>query len=120
MIIVKKRLSDIQKKICRSNSLSKGQCLSSGNKEIDSFIQDTKSKKKHCDDFIEWIPYSSIVINDLITQGGFSKIFRGEWKPLVQFEITNNSQTSIQTVDVVLKVLNGSKIFKARFLTEVI
>ncbi|CAG8590845.1 8050_t:CDS:2, partial [Racocetra fulgida] len=60
--------------------------------------------KQHCDDFIEWIPYSNINIDkNPIAKGHNSKVFIGKWE---------------ESINIVLKVLKESKNFKSEFLNE--
>ncbi|RIB08257.1 kinase-like domain-containing protein [Gigaspora rosea] len=109
----KKKVIGFVKGSCRYNLLSKQPHLSCGNKYIDAFIQDTKSKRKHCDDFIEWIPCSEIEIYDLIIEGGYSKIFIGKWDPLKR-----EDKKKLSNINIVLKVLKGSENFDLKFLNE--
>ncbi|CAG8823468.1 13294_t:CDS:1, partial [Cetraspora pellucida] len=107
----------LSKKLCRSNTLSNKPPLLCGNKDIDTFIQDTKSRKQHCDDFVEWIPYSDINIDKTsIAKGLYSEIFVGKWEPLKQGEVVNHKEST--NIDIVLKVLAESKNSKPEFLKE--
>ncbi|CAG8779659.1 19414_t:CDS:2, partial [Cetraspora pellucida] len=108
---------NLSKKLCRSNTLSNKPPSSCGNKDIDTFIQDTKSRKQHCDDFVEWIPYSDINIDKAIAKGSYSEIFVGKWEPLKQIEVVNHKEST--NLDIVLKVLAESKNSKPEFLKEI-
>ncbi|CAG8564955.1 9874_t:CDS:2 [Dentiscutata erythropus] len=111
----KRKVIGYTKKLCRTNLLP-SKSSSSGNENIDEFIKYTKSNKKHCDDFIEWIPYSDIEINnDPIVKGGFSKIFIGKWHPIKQdYGVVDDKEL----INIALKVLNGSKNLGPTFLNE--
>ncbi|CAG8668491.1 16148_t:CDS:2, partial [Cetraspora pellucida] len=105
------------KKLCRSNSLSRQPSLSCGNDYIDTFIQNTVERKQHCDDFIEWIPFSDINIDKTpIAKGLNSEVFIGKWEPLKQSEVVDHKEST--NVDIVLKVLRESKNFRPEFLNE--
>ncbi|CAG8480977.1 20481_t:CDS:2 [Gigaspora margarita] len=95
----KKKVIGFIKGLCRNNLLSKKPRLSCGNKYIDEFIQDTMSKRKHCDDFIEWIPCSEIEIYDLIIESGNSKIFNGKWDPSKR-----EDKKKLSNINIVLKL----------------
>ncbi|CAG8645534.1 14779_t:CDS:2, partial [Dentiscutata erythropus] len=76
--------------------------------------KDTISIKKHCDDFIEWIPFTDIEIKHIpIRKGDFSEIFIGKWKPLKQDEAVENKE--LINIDIVLKVFKGSENFLKEF-----
>src|ERR1051325_1450092 len=50
-----------------------------GNSKINEFIKETQLNSKYCDDFIEWIPHSSLENIKFLTYGGNSKIYFGTW-----------------------------------------
>ncbi|CAG8438288.1 1954_t:CDS:2, partial [Dentiscutata heterogama] len=50
-------------------------------------------------------------------EGRYSKLLIGKWKPLKQDEIVDEKE--LVTVDIVLKVLKGSKNFESTFLNEI-
>ncbi|GES73279.1 kinase-like domain-containing protein [Rhizophagus clarus] len=52
----------------------------SGNDEVDKFIQDTQLSAKNCFQVLEWIPYDRFNKPKLIGEGGFGKVYRASWK----------------------------------------
>src|SRR4051812_37038161 len=52
----------------------------SGNNDIDKFIQDTQISAHHyVSEALEWIPYNRFYNIKYITKGGFGKVYRAKW-----------------------------------------
>src|ERR1044072_6349186 len=51
----------------------------SGNNDIDKFIQDTQLSATDYEKVLEWIPYNKLYDNEYIAKGGFGKVYRAKW-----------------------------------------
>src|SRR5439155_9928408 len=51
----------------------------SGNKDIDEFIQQSQLNAVYCNKCLEWIPFENFQNVTYITRGGFSKIYSAYW-----------------------------------------
>src|SRR5579862_2142469 len=51
----------------------------SGNVDIDKFIQDTQLSARNCFKKLEWIPYDRFRNIKYIAKGGFGKVYRANW-----------------------------------------
>src|SRR2546427_193003 len=51
----------------------------SGNVDIDQFIQEAQLSANDFDRVIEWIPYDRFNNIENIAEGGFSKVFKANW-----------------------------------------
>ncbi|CAB4414499.1 unnamed protein product [Rhizophagus irregularis] len=51
----------------------------SGNKDIDEFIQQSQLNALHFYNYIEWVPFEKFQNITYITEGGFGKIYSAEW-----------------------------------------
>ncbi|CAB4446052.1 unnamed protein product [Rhizophagus irregularis] len=97
----------------------------SGNNDIDKFIQDTQ-KSVHKDSEIshalEWIPYDRLYDIEYIAKGGFGKVYRATW---IDSFITNwNSENQNwkrynENMFVALKSLDNSKNVTSEFMNEI-
>jgi hypothetical protein len=94
----------------------------SGNENIDKFIQDTQLLANNSEKVLEWIPYDKFYSIEYIAKGGFGKVYRAKW---IDGFITNwdnkkhNWKRICQNKDVALKSLNNSKNVTMEFLKEV-
>ncbi|RGB37711.1 kinase-like domain-containing protein, partial [Rhizophagus diaphanus] len=52
----------------------------SGNRDIDKFIQETQLSAKQHFNILEWISYESFRDIKYIAKGGFGKVYRAKWK----------------------------------------
>jgi hypothetical protein len=119
----------------------------SGNKQIDKFIQESQLSARTWFELLEWIPYNRLRNIKYLAQGGFSTIYRAiwlngciqfwdyekqDWKRRINerferdYEDANNSQIKNPLkIDekygfpVVLKSLNDSSNINENFLNEV-
>ena len=92
---------------------------SSGNKQIDKFIQEMQLKRSsHGDIVFEWIPYNLLYDIKEISKGGFATIHSAIWKdgPLLYY---NKEYTRVSNKEVVLKCLYNSQNITNEFLDEV-
>src|SRR5271169_5646054 len=51
----------------------------SGNDDIDKFIQDAQLSAEHSFQVLEWIPYNRFYDINYIAKGGFGKVYRANW-----------------------------------------
>ena len=51
----------------------------SGNVDIDKFIQDTQLSANEYNNALEWIPYDRFYDIEYIAKGGFGKVYRANW-----------------------------------------
>ena len=92
---------------------------SSGNKEIDDFIQKMQSKRSsHNDIIFEWIPYNQFNNIEEIGKGGFAKVYSAIWHdgPLSYY---NKESKRKFNKKVALKCLHDSQNITDEFLNEV-
>ena len=93
---------------------------SSGNVDIDKFIQDTQlSANKY--EALEWIPYDRFYDIEYIAKGGFGKVYRANWIDgyIEYWDIKNQNWERDGSQVVALKSLNNSKNVTLEFLNEV-
>ena len=51
----------------------------SGNVDIDKFIQDTQLSANYSKKVLEWIPYDRFYDIKYIAKGGFGKVYKAKW-----------------------------------------
>ncbi|GBC24836.2 kinase-like domain-containing protein [Rhizophagus irregularis DAOM 181602=DAOM 197198] len=51
----------------------------SGNNDIDKFIQDNQLSANFYGQVLEWIPYNKLYDIEYIAKGGFGKVYRAKW-----------------------------------------
>ena len=93
----------------------------SGNVDIDKFIQDTQLSANYNSGVLEWIPYDRFYDIEYIAKGGFGKVYKANW---IDGYIRNqdNKNQNWKRYDnkfVALKSLNNSKNVTLEFLNEV-
>jgi hypothetical protein len=97
----------------------------SGDNDIDKFIQDTQLlAHKTCDisHAIEWIPYDRFYNIKYIAENGFNQMFSANW---IDENMTNwgnyeqNWKRENYNMFVILKSLNNPKNIKLEFMNEV-
>ena len=95
---------------------------SSGNVDIDKFIQDTQLSANYYHKVLEWIPYDRFYDIEYIAKGGFGKVYRANWIDGFIDEWDNKNQ-NWERFDpnrfVALKNLNNSKNVTSEFINEV-
>ncbi|EXX62449.1 kinase-like domain-containing protein [Rhizophagus irregularis DAOM 181602=DAOM 197198] len=72
----------------------------SGNDDLDKFIQTNQLSAKNEQQLLEWIPYDRFHAVKYIAEGGFGKVYEASWKDA-------------------LKVLNNSKNLTLEFINEI-
>ena len=94
----------------------------SGNVDIDKFIQDTQLSANYNSKVLEWIPYNKFYNIEYIAKGGFGKVYRANWIDGCIGEWNNKHQNWKRygsNMFVALKSLNNSKNVTLEFLNEV-
>ncbi|CAB4418684.1 unnamed protein product [Rhizophagus irregularis] len=92
----------------------------SGNKDIDEFIQQSQLDAVHCKKYIEWIPFENFKDITYITRGGFGKIYSAEWPEgyIYSWNI-ENQKWERKSIKVALKSLDNSSCISTEFLNEI-
>ena len=94
---------------------------SSGNVDIDKFIQDTQLSANN-QRALEWIPYDRFYDIEYIAKGGYGKVYRANWIDgyINNWDIENQNWVRYgSNMFVALKSLNNSKNVTLEFLNEV-
>jgi hypothetical protein len=94
----------------------------SGNHDIDEFIQKAQLKAKIFNQIIEWIEYDKFEDVEYLAKGGFGTTFKAVWKDGPQ-NINLNCAGPLKrkgATKVALKCLNDSKDITTEFLKEVV
>ncbi|CAG8654517.1 24245_t:CDS:2, partial [Gigaspora rosea] len=93
---------------------------SSGNDDIDNFIQRCQINLPIPLYVLEWIPYDKFKVIGLCGEGGFSKIYKAEYNKGIIVGWDDNKKEFIRSPSVVvLKSLKNSAPINERFLNEV-
>ena len=94
----------------------------SGNKDIDEFIQQAQFNAVHYSKYLEWIPFEKFQNITYITKGGFGKIYSAEWPEgfIDYWDIENQKWNRCFDANVALKSLDNSSDISSDFLNEVI
>ncbi|CAG8598470.1 7528_t:CDS:2 [Diversispora eburnea] len=91
----------------------------SGNIKIDHFINATQSQNKIIDGpYLIWIPFEEFKDVKKIGQGGFSQIFKANWKINKGISYKGTIKRSKSERKIGLKVLNNSQNADTEFLNE--
>jgi hypothetical protein len=94
----------------------------SGNIEIDKFIQDTQQSANAVYTILEWIPYDRFYDIKYIAKGGFGKVYKANWIDGYIQKWDNKNQDWVRVGSnkfVALKNLNNSKNITWEFINEV-
>ncbi|POG74634.1 kinase-like domain-containing protein [Rhizophagus irregularis DAOM 181602=DAOM 197198] len=93
----------------------------SGNKDIDEFIQQSQLNAVHYRNYIEWIPFKNFEDVTYITRGGFGKIYSARWpEGCINFwDIENQKWKRNSNTEVALKSLDNSSCISTEFLNEI-
>ena len=94
----------------------------SGNVDIDKFIQDTQLSANYSSRVLEWIPYDKFCDIKYITKGGFGKVYKANWIDGYIDSWDNNNQDWVRhrsDMFVALKSLDNSKNVTLEFINEV-
>src|SRR2546430_3273728 len=95
----------------------------SGNDDIDKFIQDAQLSAEYSFQALEWIPYDRFYDIKYIAKGGFGKVYRAKWIDGRIDKLDNKNQNwerSDSHKFVALKSLNNSKNVTLEFINEVV
>jgi hypothetical protein len=93
----------------------------SGNNEVDKFIQKAQLKAKYFREILEWIEYDRFENVKYLAKGGFGTIHKAIWKDgyISKWDSENNQWERRKNYPVVLKCLHDSQDITAKFLREV-
>ncbi|CAB4427270.1 unnamed protein product [Rhizophagus irregularis] len=93
----------------------------SGNKDIDEFIQQSQLNAVHYMKYLEWIPFEKFQNITYIAEGGFGKIYSAEWPEghIEYWNIENQSWYRFKYNKYALKSLNNSSDICSDFLNEI-
>ena len=94
----------------------------SGNKEIDEFIQNFQLNATCHEEVLEWIPYEKFSDIEYLAKGGFGTVHKAKWIDgyICYWDTCQNTWTrDSYNRDIVLKSLNNSQNITTDFLQEV-
>ena len=93
----------------------------SGNKDIDEFIQQSQLNAVYFTKYLEWIPFENFQDVTYITRGGFGKIYSAKWPEgyILYWDIENQKWFKESNQKVALKSLDNSSNISTDFLNEV-
>ena len=93
----------------------------SGNKDIDEFMQNSQLNAVYCLKCLEWIPFEKFQNVTYITRGGFGKIYSANWPEgyISEWDI-ENQKWKRSSIKVALKSSDNSSCLSTEFLNEVI
>ena len=93
----------------------------SGNHDIDEFIQKTQLKAKNHREVIEWIEYNRFENIEYLAKGGFGTVHKAIWKDgyIGYWDSENNQWKRYGNAKVALKCLHNSQDITPEFLREV-
>jgi hypothetical protein len=93
----------------------------SGNKEIDEFIQDFQLNATCYEEVLEWIPYEKFNNIEYLAKGGFGIVHKAYWIDgyIKYWGISQNEWNRKTYTYIVLKCLNNSQNLTTDFLQEV-
>ena len=93
----------------------------SGNYNVDKFIQNTQLKCKKKTEVLEWIEHNCFENVKYLAKGGFGTVFKAIWKNgyIWCWDSKNNQWERDKDLPVVLKCLNNSQDITKEFLREV-
>ena len=113
---------------CNANHFRQNfQNWTSGNHDVDKFIQKMQLKAKDRNQVIEWIEYDRFKDIEYLAKGGFGTTFKAIWKdgPIKKWDSVNNQWKREKTYrhhpnyPVALKCLHNSQNITTEFLSEV-
>src|SRR5438046_674007 len=110
-------------KVCNAKHFQQNfEKWTSGNVDIDKFIQEAQLSANSSEKVIEWIPYDRFYDIEYIAKGGFGKVYRANWIDgyIFYWDIKNQNWYRLESNKfVALKSLNNSKNVTLEFLNEV-
>ena len=93
----------------------------SGNNDIDEFIQNAQLKAKNDKEVLEWIEYGRFENIKYLAERGFGTTYKAIWKDgnIVGWNYENNQWDRFGKKNIALKCLNNSQNITVEFLREV-
>ena len=92
----------------------------SGNHDIDEFIQKAQLKAKYRWEVLEWIEYDRFENVEYLAKGGFGTTYKATWKDgFLDYSYFNNQLKRKENCLVALKCLHNSQDITVEFLKEV-
>ncbi|POG70332.1 kinase-like domain-containing protein [Rhizophagus irregularis DAOM 181602=DAOM 197198] len=93
----------------------------SGNKDIDEFIQQSQLNSVYYKKYLEWIPFEKFQDITYIAEGGFGKIYSAKWPEghIEYWDIENQKWHRRCWDKYALKSLNNSSNISSDFLNEI-
>ena len=93
----------------------------SGNKEIDEFIQKFQLNATCLEEILEWIPYEKFSDIEYLAKGGFGTVHKAKWIDghIYYWDINQTKWHRSNNKYIVLKCLNDSQNLAVDFLQEV-
>mgnify|MGYP006172236279 CR=1 FL=1 len=94
----------------------------SGNDDIDKFIQHTQLSANKRTEVLEWIPYDRFYDIKFIAKGGFGNVYKAIWiDGYIGYWVDKNQHwiRYSPNINVALKGLNNSKNVTTEFINEV-
>lgn len=94
----------------------------SGNKDIDKFIQDAQLLAGEDFEVLEWIPYEKFYDVKFIAKGGFGEVYKAKWTDglIKKWDGKKRDWERLRANDfVALKALSDSKDVSLEFIREV-
>ena len=98
----------------------------SGNDDVDKFIQKVQLKAIRPSQVLEWIEHDRFENIEYLAEGGFGTVYKAIWKdgPIEELDYENNqwkrkTYGDLENHPVVLKCLHNSQDITAEFLNEV-
>ncbi|POG82985.1 kinase-like domain-containing protein [Rhizophagus irregularis DAOM 181602=DAOM 197198] len=92
----------------------------SGNKNIDKFIQQSQINAVYYQKYLEWIPFENFKNITYITRGGFGKIYSAKWhEGYLNYWDIENQKWKRYSRKVALKSLDNSSCISTEFLNEI-
>ena len=93
----------------------------SGNHDVDEFIQKAQLKAKKCEQVIEWIEYDRFENVEYLAKGGFGTTYKAIWKDgyIDDWDSENDQWERVGRIPVALKCLHDSQDITVEFLREV-
>ena len=110
---------------CQSCNSKHFQCdfnkWTSGNKEIDEFIQKFQLNATRYEEVLEWVPYEKFSDIEYVAKGGFGTVHKAKWIDghIMNWNIGQNKWNRVKNEKIVLKSLNNSQNITTDFLQEV-
>src|ERR1044072_8622427 len=94
----------------------------SGNHDVDEFIQKAQLKAENKYQILEWIEYNRFEIVEYLAKGGFGTTYKAIWKDgnTYSYDSENNRwKRDKKNITVALKCLHNSQDITVEFLREV-